>query len=54
MQAPDEFTRLIQIEHQKLVLSDNPEQKQRIQKRIQQLQFEKEIAVIRRKIEQLS
>ena len=53
MKTPDEYSKLINIEQQKLVLADTPEQKQMIQKRIQRLQFQKEIAVIRKKIEQL-
>jgi hypothetical protein len=53
MKTIDDFTKLIQIEQQKLALSNTPEQKQDIQIRIQRLNYEKEIAVIRRKIEQL-
>ena len=54
MKTQDEYSKLINIEQQKLALTNiTPEQKNVIQKRIQRLQFQREIAVIRRKIEQL-
>jgi hypothetical protein len=53
MKTPDEYTKLISIEQQKLALANGKEQKQKIQKRILRLQFQREIAVIRKKIEQL-
>jgi hypothetical protein len=54
MKTPDDFTKLIQIEQQKLALTTTPEQKHVIQIRIQKLQLEKEIAIIRKRIQQLS
>lgn len=54
MKTPDDYNTLIQIEQQKLRIASTPEQKHEIQIRIQKLGFKKEIAVIRKKIEQLS
>lgn len=54
MKTPEEYTKLIQIEQQKLSLANSPEQKHKIQIRIQKLGFKKEVSVIRKKIEQLS
>ena len=54
MKTPDEYSKLISIEQQKLTLANTPEQKQDIQTHIQRLQYQREIAIIRRKIQQLS
>jgi hypothetical protein len=53
MNTTQEIDKLIQIEQQKLQLVNTLEQKNVIQIRIQRLQFQREIAVIRKKIEQL-
>ena len=50
----DEINKRISIAVQELNLADTPDEKHRINKRIQKLKFELEIAIIRRKIEQLS
>jgi len=53
MKILDDYNTLIQIEQKKLQIAYTLEQKQMIQKHIQRLKYEKEIAVIRKKIEQL-
>ena len=54
MKTPDDYNTLIQIEQQKLRIASTPEQKHEIQIRIQKLQLEREIAVIRKRISQIS
>lgn len=46
MKTPDEYSKLISIEQQKLNIATSPEQKQSIQKQIQKLDYRKEIARI--------
>ena len=54
MKTLDDYSTLIQIEQQKLAMANTTEQKHVIQISIQKLQLEKEIAVIRKRISQLS
>lgn len=44
----------IRIKQLEISVEDNPEHRQNLQKQLQKLQFQREIEIIRRKIEQLN
>ncbi len=48
------LTTKINIAQEQLTIADNDQEKKNISTRIQKLKLEREIAIIRRKIEQLS
>ena len=52
--TPEDYNHEIQIASQELAYSKNPDEKVQLTKRIQKLKYEREIAVIRKKIEQMS
>ena len=50
----DNIDEKIRIKQMEISIEDNPDRKSELQKQISKLQLHKEIAVIRKKIEQLS
>jgi hypothetical protein len=52
--TPEDYNHEIQIANQELAYSKEPEKRIVITKKIQKLKYEREIAVIRKKIEQIS
>ena len=49
----DNIDEKIRIKQMEISIEQNPERKAELQKQISKLQFQKEIAIIRKKIEQL-
>ena len=54
MKTPEDYNHEIQIANQELAYSKNPDEKVKLTTRIQRLKYEREIAIIRKKIDQLS
>lgn len=54
MKTPEDYNHEIQIANQELAYSKNSEEKAKLATRIQKLKYEREIAIIRKKIEQIS
>jgi len=52
--TPEDYNHEIQIASQELAYSKNQDEKIKLSKKIQKLKYEREIAVIKKKIEQLS
>jgi len=52
--TPEEYNHEIQIANQQLAYSKDPEERTELTKKIQKLKYQREIAVIRKKIEQMT
>lgn len=54
MKTPEEYNQEIDIANRELAYADNSESKAKWQVKIQRLKYQREIAIIKKKIEQLS